>query len=227
MGNLDSVALCVSPDLPASKLDSKSASCIKQLTGNDKISAPVKYRKNTQFRFEGKLILATNYPLLTAEPDDAFMQRAVVIPFLHSIPKSEQNRDLLSLLKVEKPAIATKALEAYARLRNRHYVFSGNYSVNPPILYPEQTGIYSDITPLVHNFLLRSFEQAPGELVSVGEAYDIFTQEVSGSFKYKMFASEFQRLAEEIYGAEHIRSYHGGLYQNARSTMRGIHRKNT
>lgn len=46
-------------------------------------------------------------------------------------------------------------------------------------------------------------------------------------FSYKMFSSEFQRLAEEIYGAEHIRSYHGGLYENARSTMRGIRLKNT
>ena len=227
MGNLDSVALCVSPDLPASKLDPKSASCIKQLTGNDKISAPVKYRKNTQFRFEGKLILATNYPLLTAEADDAFMQRAVVIPFLYSIPKSAQNLNLLSLMKAEKPAIAVKALDAYARLRNNHYVFSGNYAVNPPMLYPEQSVVCSGITPLVYNFLIRSFEQASGELVAVETAYDMFMREVSDLFSYKMFSSEFQRLAEEIYGAEHIRSYHGGLYENARSTMRGIRLKNT
>lgn len=222
MGNLDSVALCVSPDLPASALDPKSASCIKQLTGNDKISAAVKYKRNTQFRFEGKLILASNYPLLTVEPDDAFMQRAVVVPFLHAVPKEKQDRDLLDRLKAEKPAIASKALDAYFQLRNNHYKFSGDYVINSALLYPDDLLGSPEITPLVYNYLLSYFEKDPEGLVAIEPAYEVFSQEVSNQFTEKMFSSVFQRLAEEIYGANRIRSYHGGRYKNARSSMEGV-----
>lgn len=227
MGNLDSMALCVSPDLPASALDPKSASCIKQLTGNDKISAAVKYRRNAQFRFEGKLILASNYPLLTAEPDGAFMKRAVVIPFLHAIPKAEQKGDLLDCLKTEKPAIASKALDAYFRLRKNHYNFSGNYVVNSTLLYPENYMESSEIMPLVYNFLMNYFEKDSEGLIAIESAYSLFLQEVSNQYTEKMFSSAFQRLAEELYDANRVRSYHEGLYKNARSSLKGIRFKRT
>ena len=223
--NLESVALCVSPDLPASALDPKSASSIKQLTGNDRVSAAVKYKRNTQFRFEGKLILATNYPLLTQEPDDAFMQRAIVIPFFHSIPKEKQDGSLLDRLKAEKPAIASKALEVYFRLRKNHYKFSGDYSINSSLMFPDDLFGSSDITPLVYNFLKNYYEKDPNGIVAISSAYKIFSQMVSNQFTEKMFSSVFQRFSEELYGAEHTRSYHSGEFKNARSSMKGIRPK--
>ena len=225
LDNLESVALCVSPDLPASALDPKSASSIKQLTGNDRVSAPVKYKPNTQFRFEGKLILATNYPLLTQEPDDAFMQRAVVIPFFHSIPKEKQDGSLLDRLKAEKPAIASKALEAYFRLRKNHYKFSGDYAINSSLMFPDDLLGSSDITPLVYNFLKNFYEKDPNGMVAISSAYELFSQWVSNQFTEKMFSSAFQRFSEELYGAEHTRSYHNGEFKNARSSMKGIRLK--
>ena len=222
LDNLESVALCVSPDLPASALDPKSASSIKQLTGNDRVSAAVKYKRNTQFRFEGKLILATNYPLLTQEPDDAFMQRAVVIPFFHSIPKEKQDGSLLDRLKAEKPAIASKALDAYFRLRKNHCKFSGDYEINSSLMFPDDLLGSSDITPLVYNFLKNFYEKDPNGMVAISSAYELFSQWVSNQFTEKMFSSAFQRFSEELYGAEHTRSYHGGEFKNARSSMKGI-----
>lgn len=225
LDNLESVALCVSPDLPASALDPKSASSIKQLTGNDRVSAAVKYKRNTQFRFEGKLILATNYPLLTQEPDDAFMQRAVVIPFFHSIPKEKQDGSLLDQLKAEKPAIASKALEAYIRLRKNHYKFSGDYAINSSLMFPDDLFGSSDITPFVYNFLKNFYEKDPNGMVAISSAYELFSQWVSNQFTEKMFSSAFQRFSEELYGAEHTCSYHNGEFRNARSSMKGIRLK--
>lgn len=221
-GNLHRYMLCVSPDLPTAPLDSTSTSVIKQITGNDKISAPVKYKNNVQFRFEGKLILASNYPLLTEVPDDAFMQRAIVVPFLHTIPKESQDANLLAKMKAEKPAIASKALDAYFQLRKNHYQFSGNYEMNASVLYPDNLLDTPEITLLVYNFLLNSFEKDPDGLVAIESAFDVFVQEVSDQFTEKIFSSVFRRLAEEIYGANRIRSYHGGKYENARSTIKGI-----
>ena len=225
LDNLESVALCVSPDLPASALDPKSASSIKQLTGNDRVSAAVKYKRNTQFRFEGKLILATNYPLLTQEPDDAFMQRAVVIPFFHSIPKEKQDGSLLDRLKAEKAAIASKALEAYIRLRKNHYKFSGDYAINSSLMFPDDLFGSSDITPFVYNFLKNFYEKDPNGMVAISSAYELFSQWVPNQFTEKMFSSAFQRFSEELYGAEHTRSYHSGEFRNARSSMKGIRLK--
>lgn len=225
LDNLESVALCVSPDLPASALDPKSASSIKQLTGNDRVSAAVKYKRNTQFRFEGKLILATNYPLLTQEPDDAFMQRAVVIPFFHSIPKEKQDGSLLDQLKAEKPAIASKALEAYIHLRKNHYKFSGDYAINSSLMFPDDLFGSSDITPFVYNFLKNFYEKDPNGMVAISSAYELFSQWVPNQFTEKMFSSAFQRFSEELYGAEHTRSYHNGEFRNARSSMKGIRLK--
>ena len=53
-------------------------------------------------------------------------------------------------------------------------------------------------------------------------AYELFSQWVSNQFTEKMFSSAFQRFAEELYGAEHTRSYHSGEFKNARSSMKGI-----
>lgn len=225
LDNLESVSLCVSPDLPASALDPKSASSIKQLTGNDRVSAAVKYKRNTQFRFEGKLILATNYPLLTQEPDDAFMQRAVVIPFFHSIPKEKQDGSLLERLKAEKAAIASKALEAYIHLRKNHYKFSGDYAINSSLMFPDDLFGSSDITPFVYNFLKNFYEKDPNGMVAISSAYELFSQWVPNQFTEKMFSSAFQRFSEELYGAEHTRSYHNGEFRNARSSMKGIRLK--
>lgn len=224
LGNLNSAALCLSPDMPFNALDPKSASVIKQLTGHDKVSAAVKYKSNAQFRFEGKLILASNYPLLTVEPDDAFMQRAVVVPFLHAIPKSSQNHKLLELLMAERPAIASKALEAYFRLRDNHYNFSGSYAVNSSLLYPENLLDNSEITPLVYNFLLNNFEKDPEGILDIETAYQFFTQNVSNQFSMKMFSSAFRRFAEEIFDAQAVRSRMSS-FTNARSCIRGIRTK--
>jgi len=220
--NLHHVALCISPDLPPEPLDTTSTSVVKQATGNDKISASVKYKDNIQFRFEGKLILATNYPLTTEKQDDAFLQRAVVIPFLHTIPQELQDFDLLEKLKAEKPAIASKALDAYCRLKKNHYNFSGHYEINASVMDSDAILDVPEITRLVYDFLMNRCEKAMDGLVAIETAYELFAREVSDQFTEKMFSSAFQSLAEEMYGAHHVRSYHNGIYKNARSSMKGI-----
>lgn len=64
VSELFSKSLALSPDLPAEALDAKSVGKLKQLTGNDVVSAAVKYKKNVQFKTTAKIVLATNHPLL-------------------------------------------------------------------------------------------------------------------------------------------------------------------
>ena len=85
MSELEGKALCISPDLPNAPLDSASVSNIKKLTGRDVVSADKKYSSRKQFKFTGKIIAVTNYPLLTTRRDNAFQERIVAVPFLYSV----------------------------------------------------------------------------------------------------------------------------------------------
>ena len=153
------------------------------------------------------------------------MQRIVVVPFLHSIPREEQDRNLLERLKAEKPAIASKALEAYYDLRKNHYKFSGEFTINSSLLYPDELPESTGIVPLVYNFLLDNFEKDPSGTVPIEYAYGLFIQNVSDRYTQKMFSTTFQRLSAELFGATKTRSYLSGRYQNARSSIAGIRLK--
>jgi len=67
--------------------------------------------------------------------DHAFMRRLIMIPFDVSIPKSEQDRDLLAKLECEKSAVATEAMRYYLELRNSQYQFSGRDVFNKQMLF--------------------------------------------------------------------------------------------
>lgn len=119
LSELEGKALCVSADMPAEPLNKKVVSNIKKLSGNDLISAPKKYENNRQFRFGGKLILVSNHQVLPQADDDAFWDRLVAIPFPNTIPREQQDANLLHRLMPERDAIVRKAIEAYWGLRKR------------------------------------------------------------------------------------------------------------
>lgn len=90
--------LCLAMDIPSSPLSAKTVSEFKGLTGGDLITADVKYRPHVTFLNRAKFILGTNHPLLTQNDDPAFYRRAIVIPFVNSIPKERQDTNLLKKL---------------------------------------------------------------------------------------------------------------------------------
>lgn len=80
-----------------------------------------------------KFLFATNHALYYEHDDDAFGRRIVVLPFTRAIPQSEQNFDLLAELEEERDAVIVKALAAYCELRERHYIFSGDFIINAAV----------------------------------------------------------------------------------------------
>ena len=75
------------------------------------------------------MIFASNFPIKLVEPDAAFEDRCLVIPFKYRVPKSNQDHKLLEKLENERVAIVKKSLLAYKRLCNNDYKFSGEDSV--------------------------------------------------------------------------------------------------
>lgn len=125
-------------DLPKTPLTDSAVAMIKCLTGGDSISYEQKYKDMARFINTAKLIFASNFPITLVSQDQAFINRIVEIPFLHSVPKDKQVKSLYDILCKEKHAIIHRALNAYRHLRSRNYVFSGeeylNHIKNQPVV---------------------------------------------------------------------------------------------
>ena len=222
MSELEGKALCISPDLPNAPLDSASVSNIKKLTGRDVVSADKKYSSRKQFKFTGKIIAVTNYPLLTTRRDNAFQERIVAVPFLYSVAP-EKRLDLLPYLRQERSAIAKKALAAYFELRKRNYRFSGFYQLNQADLLYEEC--YPDTAPTtqIYRFAQQYFIADPNGFTFMDDAYSRYSS-IFGSLHINTFSLAFSSAAEALYGAVKVRKRKLNA-PNAMSCLQGIRMK--
>ncbi len=225
LSELEGKALCVSSDMPDEPLSDRVVSNIKKLSGNDLISASKKYENNRQFRFGGKLILVSNHQILTKSNDDAFWDRFVAIPFPNTIPREQQDPNLITQLLPEKDSIATRAIAAYHELRNRRYMFSGDYLLNsgPFLLDSSETG-GADMRPVIQNFLLQYFESASyNENTFMSDAHDMF-ESLVGTVPLNQFGLHFGNMAMGILGARKGKTRKKGEV-NATSCLFGLRLK--
>ena len=117
--------LCIDLDLPANCINGGAVSLLKKLTGGDLLSTDIKYMPRINFINTAKFLFATNHPILVDTPDEAFWQRMIVIPFVNSIPREQQDHGLLDKFEAERSAIVVKALGYYRQLRANNYIFTG------------------------------------------------------------------------------------------------------
>lgn len=196
LSELEHAALCVSGDMPAEELNDRVVGHIKELSGNDLLSAPKKFKSNRQFRFGGKLILVSNHQILPRHQDDAFRDRLVAVPFPNTIPPEEQDGHLLERLKSEMDAVASKAVMAYWKLRKRSYRFSGDYIINSgDFLFDDHDPRDVDLRPAIQAFLLQNFEHTShSEGVFVSDAHEYF-QMLVAPIPLNLFGAEFGNFA--------------------------------
>lgn len=84
---------------------------IKQMTGDDKITARFLHQENFEFEAKFKIWLATNHRPIVRGTDDGIWRRLIVIPFDVQIPEHKVDRDLKYKLMREAPAIMDWMLE--------------------------------------------------------------------------------------------------------------------
>lgn len=101
-------------------------STFKSVTGSDAISAEFKGKDPFSFTPRCKLLFAGNALPGTLEADTtaAFVNRLVVLLFNHSIPKDEQDKELLDKLWAERDSIFTLAINSLRQLQWRNFQFS-------------------------------------------------------------------------------------------------------
>lgn len=226
LSELEGKALCISGDMSAEPLNNRTVGNIKQLSGNDLISAAKKYKDNRQFRYAGKLILVSNHQILIQKYDDAFFDRLVAIPFPFTVPPEEQDGNLLERLKQERDLVASKAITAYWQLRHHAYRFSGIYEINSGnFLFDECNPFDADLHPVIRAFLLDCFEAAPYDAgLFMSDIHSMFTSLVA-PIPLNKFGSVFGNMAIGLFNARKERKRkHGDI--NATSFIAGIKYKN-
>lgn len=192
--------LCLALDMPSGTLDSKSVSMFKNLTGGDPITADVKYQPRIKFRCSATFVMATNFPLLTRDPDPAFLRRAVVIPFLNSVEKRQQDHTLKARILTERDAIIYQALQAYARLRQANYEFPGNFELNASIS-GDQDMRSNDLTTTLYNFCHQFCIPKEEEFTSTSKLFSTFynTFHVSWPGGIRSFSDEIYSILASLY----------------------------
>jgi putative DNA primase/helicase len=92
---------------------------LKTLTGGGTIRAERKGKDPFKFRFGGKLINTANRLPEVDDDTYAFRRRPITIVFRETIPEEQRDPTLRDVLKDELPGILNRALEGYARVRQR------------------------------------------------------------------------------------------------------------
>lgn len=121
---LQGAKLCVCGEIKGSPL--RSIESFKKTTGGDLNAGAHKGKDPVFFRTRCKLLYAGNSLPGTTESDatNAFVNRLIVLLFNRSIPKEEQDKDLLEKLWQERDAIFTLAMRALKELQERNYNFT-------------------------------------------------------------------------------------------------------
>ena len=165
----------VSSDEGALTLDSAQLAVLKRISGHDMITADKKNAMQISFLSTCKIIIASNHDIGMAysSGDSAIIRRICTLPFDVKIPRAEQNPNIVSMiLNYELNEITTEALNAFIRLKNNGYHFTGDdtglddYSIrNTPI-----DAQYDNI----ENFVMSYIRPQPGNFVLTQDLYETF-----------------------------------------------------
>jgi putative DNA primase/helicase len=117
-------------------------SLIKDLTGNDTISARFLRKEFFDFRFKGKVFMYGNHKPVVKGNDFGIWRRLKLIPFNVQIEESKQDKFLLEKLSSEGQGIINWSLDGLKRLIGNQFRFSEPQTVKDSVMeYREESDI--------------------------------------------------------------------------------------
>lgn len=157
---------------------------IKQITGDDTMTAAAKYENEFEFRPELKLWIAMNHKPLIRGTDSGIWRRIHLIPFTVQIPDDQVDRNLKHKLRRELPAIMHWAVDG-CLLWQRN-------GLKPPQKVLDAVNEYRSAMDVIGAFLAECCERGPGEEQAsvLFKAYATWAKE---SNEYEMTSTKFGR----------------------------------
>jgi len=150
---LNSMKLCVCPDLPKKAISNEAAAVIKMITGGDSMTAEAKYKDQEAMMIDGlRLVCGSNFPLMLKDHDPAMDKRTLNIVFPYAVPNEMQDPYLLEKLISEKEAIIATALSFFPELISNNFQFDGEYETRAIL-----EGLYGNVPCVAVSDQIASF----------------------------------------------------------------------
>ncbi|MDE6833447.1 MAG: hypothetical protein K2J39_04270 [Ruminococcus sp.] len=175
---------------------------IKQLTGDDMITARKLYGDEFEFRPEFKLWMATNHKPTIRGTDLGIWRRIHIIPFSVTIPEQAVDRKLPHKLEEELPDILAWAVEGYRMWKSE--------GLRMPKVIADAVEEYRNEMDVISAFLASDYVAQGGE-VKAQALYAVYCQWCSESNEYKMPSRKFGIEILKRYNKVHKKT--GWVYQ--------------
>lgn len=155
---------------------------LKQLTGDDVVTARKLYGDEFEYRPEFKLWMATNHKPTIRGTDIGIWRRIHIIPFTVTIPEDKIDKNLGDKLAAELPDILAWMLEGY-RLWRRE-------GLNKPKVIMDAVKEYRNEMDVISAFLDSDYVAEGGE-VKASALYAVYCQWAVECNEYKMSSRKF------------------------------------
>ena len=156
---------------------------IKQLTGDDAVTARKLYGNEFEFKPEFKLWMATNHKPIIRGTDDGIWRRIHMIPFTVQIPVDKVDRQLKSKLEREYPAILRWAVEGCLLWQRE--------GLKQPRAVLDMTREYRREMDVISGFLDDCCEVGEGFSAKSSELYAAYSAWCEANTEFKMSNTKF------------------------------------
>lgn len=165
---------------------------IKQLTGDDAVTARKLYGNEFEFKPEFKLWMATNHKPIIRGTDDGIWRRIHMIPFTVQIPIDKVDRQLKSKLEREYPAILRWAVEGCLLWQRE--------GLKQPRAVLDMTREYRREMDVISGFLDDRCEVGEGFSAKSSELYAAYSAWCEANTEFKMSNTKFSVEMDKRFG---------------------------
>lgn len=198
--SVDGRKLCLCGDLPCDTVTSKAVGFIKRLTGGDSVGGRHLFSEQKILDTTGlRIVFGSNHPLAVNNADDAFDSRLVYIVFPESVPRKEQDPDLVDKLIAEKDAIVNTAVSYIPQVLRNNGITAGEAETEALL-----KALYGNFGISAEESIERFFEDCceleEGSFVEINTLFErycgfmngcsLFVNAISFSKAFKTFINE-------------------------------------
>jgi putative DNA primase/helicase len=177
---------------------------IKQITGQDVMTARFLYGEFFSFVPTFKIFMATNHKPVIKGSDHGIWRRIVLIPFTTTIPKERQDIELESKLLAEAPGILNWLIEGAMKWRAERLC--------PPAVITDATDEYRAEMDIIGNFIKECCLQGEGLSIRIRELFKTYQEWCDGNNEHAVSERIFGLKLKEI-GFKQIRTSEARFWQ--------------
>ena len=182
---------------------------VKQLTGDDKVTARFLYGKEFEYEVEFKIWMATNYKPIITGTDDGIWRRMAIIPFEYKVPKDKVDKKLTVKLKAELSGILNWCIKGYQMWRED--------GLQEPDIVAKQRDEYRSEMDIVYQFINENCYKNPLAEISAADIWTSFRNWVREGNQYDgmsrtKFGMELSKQFEKFRKSDGI--YYKGITLN-------------